>query len=99
MAENIVLNFSKKGPEFFESVRPEDARDLVAQLKDINSKLAQRHKADKGEPKKAKNPKEELTSLATQKRNLEKELKSVEAELSDAKKQEEETKGQAIGED
>ena len=99
MAENIVLNFSKKGPEFFESVRPEDARDLVAQLKDINSKLAQRHKADKSKPEKARNPKEELTSLAAQKRSLEEEFKRLEAVLRDARKQEDETKGQAIGED
>lgn len=101
MAENIVLSFSKKGPDFFESVRPNDAKELVAQLRDINAKLAERHKNDKSkqeEPKKGKTPREQLTSLAAQKRSLEAELESVEAELSDARKQEDKTSGQEIGE-
>ena len=103
MAENIVLNFSKSGPEFFESIRPEDARELVAQLKDINAKLAERHSQDQEhetdvEDKKI-DPRDELASLAAEKRSLEEELKGIEAELSAQKKQEDKTKGQGIGEE
>lgn len=95
MAENIVLNFSKRGPDFFESVRPNDAKELVAQLRDVNAKLAERHKK---EPEMERNPISELTTLAAQKRSLEAELNSVEAKLSEAKKREGKIQDKEIGE-
>lgn len=99
MAENIVLNFSKRGPDFFQSIRPNDAIDLVAQLRDINARLAERHKNDHSKENKAVNPKEELVALATQKRSLETELQRLETQLSAAKEQEDKAKGKGIGEE
>ena len=96
MAENIVLSFSKKGPEFFESIRPGEATDFVAQLKEINSKLADRHRADRGKTGNVNSPREELTSLVAQKRSLEAELRSLEAELNNSREQTDKTKGREI---
>lgn len=80
MAEDIVLNFSKRGPEFFESIRPDDSKELVSQLKKENADLEQKHRT-----KYKEDVRKELLALASEKKSLEKELKSVEKELATAK--------------
>lgn len=96
MAENIVLSFSKRGPEFFESVRPGEATDFVAKLKEINRRLEDRHRTDNHKTEHESSSREELISLAAQKRSLEEELRSLETELAKYREHTDKTRGQEI---
>lgn len=100
IAETIVLNFSKKGPEFFSSIRPGEKTDLVEQISRQNVSLEAKHRNDQIENRENSektSPIDELKSLAAEKRRLEETLQSIESKISE-KVQGDRNEGQGIGE-
>lgn len=100
IAETIVLNFSKRGPEFFSSIRPGEKIDLVEQISRQNASLEEKHRNDQIEnvgTSEKTSPIDELKSLAAEKKSLEKTLQSLESEISE-KTQLDKNEGQGIGE-
>lgn len=104
IAENLVLNFSKKGPDFFESIRPGEYQDLIATLRRENSdyekKLsATQNQTSNGEQSQPGETEEsELEALLQEKRRLTQELADIEQELKDVNEQDKRDKNIGIGE-
>lgn len=96
MADIIILNFSKKGPDYFSYSSPDREQELVAQLKTINGQLSERY-AETAKAQEARQRKiAQLGRLAGEKRDLQAELKTL--EIDKTAEGERETKGKEMGE-
>ena len=104
IAENLVLNFSRKGPDFFESIRPGEYQDLIAKLRKENADFEKKlrttgNQIDNSEQSQSEEQGEsELKALLEEKKKLTQELDDIEQELKDVDEQDKRDKNIGIGE-
>ena len=103
IAENLVLNFSRKGPDFFESIRPGEYQDLIAKLRKENADFEKKlrttgNQIDNSEQSQSEEQGEsELKALLEEKKKLIQELADIEQELEKVEEQTHDKEDKSIG--